>query len=454
MATSARIGRTESHGAPLKNFACGSIIPDCDRVFTGPGDQSVLDQALAHAAEDHGLATAPIPFIELVLTYTRHVIPTMNRAKLRVVDRDAGTTRATKAGFAGSAAARSAQPDRAPYPQIVRHPRTAADGAAHANERLLCRPEPDPLRPGKAHDTYRHECLLYAGTGGFLDAVVPFVREGLARQEPMLVAVAEPRLAALRSALAGDAGQVVFADMADLGHNPALIIPAWREFIDRHGGAGRPVRGIGEPIWATRQQEVIVEAQLLEGMLNVAVGPDVPLWLLCPYDTRALHEQVIVEAARSHPVIVESHTYRVSTTYRGAAHVKDFFCSPFREPRVSVTPIMFDPHNHGHVGELLAFGVTAGLRIDRAVKLAAAVDEVARAADLDNLPVDIRVWSDQAALVCEVTDPETLHDPLVGRVTGPLSSRDRAVRLANEMCDLVQVRSGHAGTATRVWCWL
>jgi hypothetical protein len=44
--------------------------------------------------------------------------------------------------------------------------------------------EPGRPRPGKAHETYRHECVLYAGTGGFLDALVPFVRDGLARQEP------------------------------------------------------------------------------------------------------------------------------------------------------------------------------------------------------------------------------------------------------------------------------
>ncbi len=402
----------------------------------------------------HGLATAPMPFIELILTHTRPLIPTTNRGHLRVVDRDEGTSGVPDGPFADGAAATSPGPDATPYPHVARHPGPVADGEARAKVRLLHRPERGRSRPSKAHDTYRHECLLYAGTGGFLDAVVPFVRDGLARQEPVLVAVTAPRLSALRSALAGDAEHVMFADMANVGHNPALIIPAWRDFIDRHGGAGRPVRGIGEPIWATRQREVIVEAQFHETLLNVAVSPDVPLWLLCPYDTLALDEQVIIEATRSHPVIVESHTYRASTRYRGAAHVGQLFCTPLREPRGAVTHIMFDPRNHGHVGEILAFAATAGLRIDRAVKLAAAVDEVGAAADQDNLDVDIRIWSEQAAVVCEVTDPHTLHDPMIGRVPGPLTSRDRAVRLANEMCDLVQVRSGRAGTATRLRCWL
>jgi hypothetical protein len=35
---------------------------------------------------------------------------------------------------------------------------------------------------GKAHTGYRHEALLYAGRKGFLDAVVPFIRDGIARR--------------------------------------------------------------------------------------------------------------------------------------------------------------------------------------------------------------------------------------------------------------------------------
>ena len=135
--------------------------------------------------------------------------------------------------------------------------------------------------------------------------------------------------------------------MADLGHNPALIIPAWRDFTDRHSGTGRPVRGIGEPIWATRRPEEIVEAQLHEALLNMAVPPDVPLWLLCPYDTAALDEQVLAEAHRSHPVVVESDTYRGSTEYGGAVHVERTLRRPHSPtPAHAITTITFDPHRH------------------------------------------------------------------------------------------------------------
>ena len=76
-------------GASLKRFACGDVIPGCGAVFTGAGDQSVLDQVLAHVAADHGLVRPPLPFIELVMAHTHPFVPTRN-GHLRVVDPDAG----------------------------------------------------------------------------------------------------------------------------------------------------------------------------------------------------------------------------------------------------------------------------------------------------------------------------------------------------------------------------
>ena len=61
-------------GASLKRFACGDVIPGCGGVFTGAGDQSVLDQVLAHVAADHGLGR-PLPFIELVMAHTHPFVP-------------------------------------------------------------------------------------------------------------------------------------------------------------------------------------------------------------------------------------------------------------------------------------------------------------------------------------------------------------------------------------------
>jgi hypothetical protein len=92
----------------------------------------------------------------------------------------------------------------------------------------------------------------------------------------------------LHDALDGQAGQVEFVDISEVGRNPARLIPVWQWFLDTRSSPRRPVRGIGEPIWPGRRPEEILEIQLHEALLNIAVDPEIPFWLVCPYDAGAL----------------------------------------------------------------------------------------------------------------------------------------------------------------------
>jgi hypothetical protein len=80
-------------------------------------------------------------------------------------------------------------------------------------------------------EVFEHEAFLYADGEEFLAGVVPFLREGVAAGEPALVVVDADKIDRLRSRLNGDAHAVHFADMAEVGRNPAGIIPAWRRFV-------------------------------------------------------------------------------------------------------------------------------------------------------------------------------------------------------------------------------
>ncbi len=115
--------------------------------------------------------------------------------------------------------------------------------------------------------------------------------------------------------------------MDAVGTNPARIIPAWRAFVDEHAGK-RPFRGIGEPIWAGRSADELVECQRHEALLNLAFAETAGFELLCPYDTEALGPDVIEEAHRSYPFIVESGAHAGSTGYQGL----DTVGAPFRRP--------------------------------------------------------------------------------------------------------------------------
>ena len=63
----------------------------------------------------------------------------------------------------------------------------------------------------------------------------------------------------------------------------------------------------------------------------------------------------------------------------------------------------------------------------------------------------LRVWCERAALFCEVHDQGKIDHPLAGRVI-PADGQPygRGLWIANQLCDLVQIRSSAAGTVVRM----
>jgi hypothetical protein len=303
----------------------------------------------------------------------------------------------------------------------------------------------------RQHSSYRHEAFLYRGDDDFLDGVVPFVRDGISAGQPVMVAIRGVRTRPLKDALGPDQSEVLFVDMTELGHNPARIIPGWRRFLDEHCVEGRPVRGVGEPIWVGRRPTEVAEAQLHEALLNVAVDPDTPMWLRCPYDVSALSEVELAEAARSHPILVETGDLRGSRSYGGMQHVEDLIAGDLPEPDPGTAGIAL-PAAPAAVGALVnEHAAAAGLDTEKAWALSVAVREVAASA----VPgCTLRVWTEPAALVCEIRDPDPFDDPMAGRVRPSDTEPDvRGLWLANQICDLVQVRSTPDGSTFRIVTW-
>jgi anti-sigma regulatory factor (Ser/Thr protein kinase) len=292
--------------------------------------------------------------------------------------------------------------------------------------------------------------VFYAGLESFLDQLVPFVREGVAQGEPTLVVLAAPRLAALREALGPDADSVQFADMDDVGANPALIIPAWQEFVAAN--QGRPVRGIGEPIFPERGPAELAECQHHERLLNPALaGSD--LLLVCPYDTDALPADVIAEAQRSHPLVHHGGGEVANPSYDELESRAGLSGDPLPEPTVSAAPVEFDldtlPAARAFVRQRAG---EAGLATSRTEQLVLAVGEfTSNSVRHGGGGGTLRVWAERDRVICEVRDSGRIHDPLLDR-TRP---EDGAVGgwglwVANQVCDLVQLRSLSTGVVARL----
>jgi anti-sigma regulatory factor (Ser/Thr protein kinase) len=300
---------------------------------------------------------------------------------------------------------------------------------------------------------FRHEMLLYAGQDEFVSQASSFVRDAVDAGEPTLVVVMRPRLDALREELGDDIDGVGFADMAEVGRNPARIIPAWRDFVLTHAATGTPLRGIGEPIFAERHADELVECQRHEALLNVAFDGAEHFWLLCPYDTISLDESVIEDAYRRHPFVAGGGYRRDSPDYVGRDELSAPLREPFPPPPAEAAELHFLPGQLDRVRRFLGAAADgAGLPGERTRDLTVALNEIAsnslRYGGGEGL---LTVWSEDGRFVCEIRDGGNLLDPLAGREFPPVDELgSRGLWIANQLCDLVQIRSLAGGNAIRL----
>jgi len=304
----------------------------------------------------------------------------------------------------------------------------------------------------EASDGFRHEAFLYGGLEEFLHGTAAFIRDGITAGEPTLVAVSAEKISPLRDELGADAGHVQFADMGNVGDNPARIIPAWHDFVAERSAPDRAVRGIGEPVTADLGPAWLAECQRHESLLNLAFADAPAFWLICPYDTESLDDAVIEEALRSHPVTSENGDRAESALYGGIEAASAQFCDPLPEPVPRPKELYFEAASLAALRQyVLLRATTAGLDA-HTDDLLLAVNEVATNSLRHARGWGVlRIWEEPHALVCEVRDGGSFDEPLAGRVRPrPAQLGGYGLWVANQVCDLVQIRSVTGGSVVRL----
>ena len=254
----------------------------------------------------------------------------------------------------------------------------------------------------------------------------------------------------VRGAL-GEAGQAAsFADMAVLGRNPARIIPAIRRFT----GSRHPhrTRFAVEPVWAGRSAAETTEATRHEALINAALAA-VPASVLCPYDASGLGPAVLADARRTHPHIVEDGARRLSADYSGTAVARAIGGRPLPSPPAGVRSTAFGEQDLPALREQVRRrAVQEGISPSRAQDLVTAVHEIAANTVVHAGGAGIlRIWRDGLSLVCEIGDDGRIADPLAGRhPDSPHDDSGHGLRIAHELCNLVELRSGPWGTTVRL----
>ncbi len=291
-----------------------------------------------------------------------------------------------------------------------------------------------------------HFVLFYAGDWQYRAGVAAFISEGLDHAEPVLVAVPADRQQVVQEALGARAQAVTFADMGAVCGNPARIIPAVWDFIDQHDH--RQVRVVDELAWPARTIDEACEVCRHEAMVNVAFAGTAATFL-CPYDSVRLPAWVVANALATHPVVFAPGVRQLNDSYLGPVI-----------PPVCETPLPAPPAAEAltYVDDLrpvraLVTGQarSAGLSDDRTADLIIAVSELA-ANTLQHAPGGgtVYLWHTGDQIFCQVYDHGQITDPLAGRRPPIPGSRGNGLWVVNQLCDLVEVRTGPGGTTIRV----
>jgi anti-sigma regulatory factor (Ser/Thr protein kinase) len=289
-----------------------------------------------------------------------------------------------------------------------------------------------------------HAALFYRSRPEYAGQIAAFVEAGLDLGEPAFIALPGDRAAAVAASLNGASGEVTFADMAELGRNPARIIPEVRSFTDKH--PGQRIRYVGEPIWPGRSQPEICEATRHEALVNLAFA-QAQATILCPYDASGLAGSVLADARRTHQVPAAAGA--TAATWRDNLPAD---CDlPLEPPPADAEELSYETDLVPVRRLVERHARRAGLGVDRTVDLVLAANELA-ANTISHTPGGgvILVWHTAGEILCQVHDAGCITDPMAGRIRHDPDGRGHGLWLVNQVCDLVELRSGDAGTTVRL----
>jgi anti-sigma regulatory factor (Ser/Thr protein kinase) len=196
----------------------------------------------------------------------------------------------------------------------------------------------------------------------------------------------------------------------------------------------------------------MVECHRHEALLNLAFKDAPDFELLCPYDTTALSPDVIAHAHHTHPVLAEGDVRYESADYQADA-IPGAFCHPLPKSPPSAEEFTFDHASLPAIRQLvLERARDAHVEQPRAGDFMTAVNEIAtNSIRHGGGSGSLRMWRAGDTLVCDITDGGRIEDPLIGRRRpDPHQPGGFGVWIANQVCDLVQVRSSPAGSAIRL----
>jgi anti-sigma regulatory factor (Ser/Thr protein kinase) len=300
-----------------------------------------------------------------------------------------------------------------------------------------------------------HETAFYGSDEELLAVTMPFLAGGVEAGEPTIVAFDGHHSDMVRRAL-GDVEGVRYLGDAQYSR-PAWAIQRLRQLVVEHMEAGAervrvvgdmPHPGVGVPWdWWCRY----------EATVNYALR-DVPLWGLCPYDTRITPDYVLADAVATHPFLaMPDGRHVVNDRYEPPARFLAQRPAPppdpfeARPPAVALIGPTAAEARHA-VADLAQRSCLEPVTIDNLV--VGVSESVANANTHGRPPVELRAWAVPDRMVVTVTDHGSgPDDPYVGLLPGRTTAEGAGglgMWITFQLCDDVVLARHDDGFTVRL----
>ena len=307
---------------------------------------------------------------------------------------------------------------------------------------------------GAEQGGFVHSALFYHSQGEYLDFVLRFVVDGLAMNEPVLVALPDDNLALLRDAVRGEYDGLPtglhMANITEAARNPSRFLATEASFAEQH--PDRRVRIVSQVVWPGRSDSEFLACVEHEALVNGALE-DHQVMELCLYDASRLDDDVLAAARATHPLL-----WRCGSLHPSAEYAPDEVLARCNKP-LPANPgaVTYTVSKTADLRPARSFAVDyaswVGLSKDGTEDLQLIATELATNSLMyTDGSCQLAFWRDNQHLVCEARDTGRLDDPLAGRrPPGSSGTASRGLFLVNAMADLVRTHTTTSGTTIQAY---
>jgi anti-sigma regulatory factor (Ser/Thr protein kinase) len=296
-----------------------------------------------------------------------------------------------------------------------------------------------------------HNLFFYGDDGSLVDQVVPFLSEGLANHEAVVIVLDPRKTALVREALGRIGRRVASIDRDGYYTRPEDALAGYDARVRRYLNDGAPrVRVFGElPLCRTNEDS---DTWILyEALLNPAFAHH-PVTIVCGLDGREQPDRVIEGSWRTHPTSLDrgwsdnDHFHDPAETVRAL--------TPHPEDVSGLEAVPADDGARALRVRLQSRMTAADVPDDRAHRMLAAAGEILANAYRHGGGVrGMRVGRVGEQFVCEISDHGPgLDDPLAGYLPPrPGHGGGAGLWVARQATTRLEMLSTERGLTTRLW---